>query len=49
MVGLSLVESASIMYELALLAEGESDFEEACRFYRVVQEDLPKFRDMVPR
>ena len=47
--GLSLVESASIMYELALLAEGESDCEEACRFYREVQENLPGFRDVVAR
>lgn len=47
--GLSLVESASIMYELALLAEGESDREEACRFYRETQVHLPGFRDVLAR
>ena len=47
--GLSLVESASIMYELALLAEGENDREEACRFYLETQAHLPDFRDVIAR
>jgi tetratricopeptide (TPR) repeat protein len=47
--GLSVVESASIWYELALLAEGEDDGEEACRFYREIQENLPGFRDVIAR
>jgi tetratricopeptide (TPR) repeat protein len=47
--GLSMVESASIWYELALLAESEDNTEEACRFYREIQENLPDFRDVIAR
>ena len=47
--GLSLVESASIMYELALVAEGQNDRDEACRFYGEIRKNLPGFRDVAAR
>lgn len=47
--GATLIESASIRYELALMAEQDGDQEGACRFFREIQGDVPGFRDVTVR